>query len=96
MSIDTVRTLLGINNDDGDGGVTATIERKLETIMRRKIQFDPGAKGIVIGDHQTSIADRHSTGRVGSFTHAPAVSVATMLSLRNDDLGYETNCFVCE
>jgi hypothetical protein len=69
MRIDTVRTVLGINNDDGDGGVTATIERKLETIMRREIQFDPGAKGIVIGDHRTSIADRRSTGRIGSFTH---------------------------
>ena len=68
MRIDTVRTVLGIDNDDGHGGVTATIERKFETIMRREIQFDPGAKGIVIRDHRTSIADRPATGRIGSFT----------------------------
>ena len=41
MRIDTVRTALGINNDDGDGGVPTTIERKLETLVRCKIPFDP-------------------------------------------------------
>lgn len=68
MRIDTVRTMLGIDDDDGYGGVTATVERKLETIVRGEIQFNPGAKGIVIRDHRTSIADQPATGPIGSFT----------------------------
>jgi hypothetical protein len=68
MGIDTVRTVLGIDDKDGHGSVTAAIERKFETIVRREIPFDPGAKVVVVRDHLTSIADQVATVRIGSFT----------------------------
>lgn len=38
------------------------------------------------------VADARREGAVGS----PTVRRVTLIPLRNDDLGYETNCFVCE
>lgn len=75
--------------------MTSPLERDFESIVRCEPGRHRRSKFVVALDqfpHGASVAADAPSRRIG----APTVRLVTKIRLHNDDLGYETNCFVCE
>ncbi len=90
-----VLTAKGLDDHDRDRCVAPTLEREFESIVSIEAILHRRSQGVVALDrftHEPSVVVGALRRRIG----APTVQPVGKIRLHNDDLGYETNCFVCE